>query len=440
MRVVVVTGAGRAFSAGTDLVELAANGDFRGTPADPERFERLIDALAAFPKPLVCAVNGVAVGIGATMLGLADLVVMADTARLRCPFTSLSLAPEAAASVTFPFLLGRQAAAWVLMSSEWVDAAEAKAMGLAWKVVPADDVLDEARALARRFAVHPLDSLVACKRLISATFAASIADGRQRENAEFDVLLETPGEPRRRRRVRVATEGPTMAEANDLIEENDVMVPMRDGVRLRADVFRPATGGPHPVLVHRYPYSTAGRVHGRCSGSMIAAQGYAVVVQSCRGRFGSEGDFYPIHPDVDDSYDTVEWAAAQPWSNGKVGMYGSSYSRHDAVDRGDRRGRRTWSASLPAYRRGTATVGGWFSAPGVLTWASALLWSAQMTAFEAERRGVTPPLPAFAEVAKLHGRGRPRRSRRDGQVHRAAATRREDVVRSATAAGHRGAC
>ena len=171
MRVVVLTGAGRAFSAGTDLVELAANGDFRGTPADPDRFERLIDALAAFPKPLVCAVNGIAVGIGATMLGLADLVVMADTARLRCPFTSLSLVPEAAASVTFPFLLGRQAAAWVLMSSEWIDAAEAKAMGLAWKVVPADDVLDEALAHARRFAVHSLDSLVACKRLISATFA-----------------------------------------------------------------------------------------------------------------------------------------------------------------------------------------------------------------------------------------------------------------------------
>ena len=192
VRVAVVTGSGRAFSAGTDLVELAANGDFRGTPADPERFERLIDALAAFPKPLVCAVNGIAVGIGATMLGLADLVVMADTARLRCPFTSLSLVPEAAASVTFPFLLGRQAAAWVLMSSEWVDADEAKAMGLAWKVVPADDVLGEARVHARRFAVHPLDSLVACKRLISATFAAPIADGRQRENAEFDVLLETP--------------------------------------------------------------------------------------------------------------------------------------------------------------------------------------------------------------------------------------------------------
>ncbi len=192
VHVVVLTGAGRAFSAGTDLVELAENGDFRGTPADPHRFERLVDALVDFPKPLVCAVNGVAVGIGATLLGFADLVVMADTARLRCPFTSLALVPEAAASVTFPFLLGRQAAAWVLMSSAWVDAAEAKDLGLAWKVVPADDVLDEAVTLAETFAVHPLGSLVATKRLLSATFAPAIAAGRERENAEFDVLLETP--------------------------------------------------------------------------------------------------------------------------------------------------------------------------------------------------------------------------------------------------------
>lgn len=189
VRVVILTGAGRAFSAGTDLVELADSGDFRGSPDDPDRFERLVDALVEFPKPLVCAVNGIAVGIGATLLGLADLVVMADTARLSCPFTSLSLVPEAAASVTFPFLLGRQAAAWVLMSSAWVDAAEAKELGLAWKVVPVDQVIDEATALARAFAVHPLESLVASKRLLSATFASAIAAGRTRENAQFDVLL-----------------------------------------------------------------------------------------------------------------------------------------------------------------------------------------------------------------------------------------------------------
>src|SRR5439155_23594387 len=88
-----------------------------------------------------------------------------------------------------------------------------------------------------------------------------------------------------------------------VIVENDVMVPMRDGVRLRADVFRPAAGGPHPVLVQRYPYSTRNGFM-NLMGQQMAMQGYAVVVQSCRGRFGSEGHFSPFHPDVDDSYDT----------------------------------------------------------------------------------------------------------------------------------------
>ncbi len=192
VHVVVLTGAGRAFSAGTDLVELEARGHFRGTQDDPRRFERLIDTFAELPVPLVCAVNGLAVGIGATMLGFADLVVMADTARLRCPFTQLSLVPEAAASVTFPSMLGRQAASWVLLSSEWVDADLAKEIGLAWKVVPQGAVVEEAQGLAGRLAVHPRSSLVASNRLLTATFATAISAGRNRENAQFDVLLASP--------------------------------------------------------------------------------------------------------------------------------------------------------------------------------------------------------------------------------------------------------
>ena len=181
------------------------------------------------------------------------------------------------------------------------------------------------------------------------------------------------------------------------------MVPIRDGVRLRADVFRPSSGGPHPVLVQRYPYS-ARDGYMAMFGQQIAAQGYAVVVQSCRGRFGSEGDFYPFHPDVDDSYDTVEWAAALPWSNGKVGMYGVSYS-----------GMTQWTAAIarpphlvciaPSMCTWDWTVGGWYTSPGILTLGLALLWSAQMTAFEAERRGVEPPLPTFAEVARIMDEG-----------------------------------
>jgi len=192
VHVVVVTGAGRAFSAGTDLIELASNGDFRGTSDDPERFERLVDDLLTFPKPLLCAVNGLAVGIGATMLGHADLVIMAENARLRCPFTSLSLVPEAGASATFPLLMGRQAATWTLLSSEWIDAHDAKAMGLARKVVGVDRVLDEAISLAMQLAVHPLASLVASKRLIVEAWMELVQSARRRENEAFDVLLASP--------------------------------------------------------------------------------------------------------------------------------------------------------------------------------------------------------------------------------------------------------
>ena len=99
-----------------------------------------------FPKPLVCAVNGLGLGIGATILGFADLAFMSTEARLKCPFTSLGVAPEAASSYLFPRLMGRQNAAWMLLSAEWVSAQEALAAGLVWRVCEPDDLLAGGRA------------------------------------------------------------------------------------------------------------------------------------------------------------------------------------------------------------------------------------------------------------------------------------------------------
>ena len=131
--VVLLTGTGRGFSAGTDLAEMQARITDPNFTTGKHSFPGLIDALSAFPKPLICAVNGVGVGIGATILGYADLVFMSSTARLKCPFTSLGVAPEAASSYLLPQLVGRQNAAWLLMSSEWVEADEALRMGLVWR-------------------------------------------------------------------------------------------------------------------------------------------------------------------------------------------------------------------------------------------------------------------------------------------------------------------
>ncbi len=136
--VVLLTGAGRAFSAGNDLNEMQQRITDPTFNDRGSHFSTMIDALTDLPKPLICAVNGVGVGIGATILGYADLVFMSSTARLKTPFTSLGVAPEAASSYLLPRLMGRQNAAWLLMSSEWVDAAEAQRMGLAWKVCEPD--------------------------------------------------------------------------------------------------------------------------------------------------------------------------------------------------------------------------------------------------------------------------------------------------------------
>ena len=108
-----------------------------------------------------------------------------------------------------------------------------------------------------------------------------------------------------------------------LIVERDVEVAMRDGTILRADVYRPDGQERLPVLLQRTPY---GKAFTNTSFALMAAErGYAVVAQDTRGRWASEGDGYPFVHEKLDGYDTVEWAARQPWSDGQVGMFGMSY-------------------------------------------------------------------------------------------------------------------
>lgn len=116
-----------------------------------------------------------------------------------------------------------------------------------------------------------------------------------------------------------------------VIIERDIAVPMRDGTLLRADVWRPDSGDRFPVLIERTPYDKATSSESNLNaGEFYAARGYVVVIQDVRGRFASEGEFYPFRDDGDgkkkDGYDTVEWAAEQSWSNGKIGTIGGSYS------------------------------------------------------------------------------------------------------------------
>jgi enoyl-CoA hydratase/carnithine racemase len=187
--VVLLTGAGRAFSAGNDLKEMQARITDPQMANQGSHFTSMIDALTRFPKPLICAVNGVGVGIGTTILGYADLAFMSSTARLKCPFTSLGVAPEAASSYLLPKLIGRQNAAWLLMSSEWVSADEALAMGLVWKVCEPDDLIAESRRHAEVLASRPIPSLIAVKKTIVEPTYPDIAAATARENAHFAELL-----------------------------------------------------------------------------------------------------------------------------------------------------------------------------------------------------------------------------------------------------------
>jgi putative CocE/NonD family hydrolase len=175
---------------------------------------------------------------------------------------------------------------------------------------------------------------------------------------------------------------------------------MRDGVVLRADLWRPDRSGSFPTLVYRTPYDR--RDAGDDSGiaALALARGYAVLLQDVRGRFGSEGEFDAYRHEGDDGYDTIEWAAAQPWSNGRIGTIGLSYP-----------GAVQWLAAterpphllamVPAMTYATPETF-WFG--GGVWDGSWLDWTWYNIAPDASRRaGRAPPDTDDSTVARAHG-------------------------------------
>ena len=117
-----------------------------------------------------------------------------------------------------------------------------------------------------------------------------------------------------------------MPDSVSLKVETNVAATMRDGTTLYADVYRPDGPGTFPTLLQRTPYDKSAALASQMLDPMKAAKaGFALVIQDTRGRFTSGGEFYCFADDINDGYDTVEWAASQPWSSGKVGMIGASY-------------------------------------------------------------------------------------------------------------------
>ncbi|MBD3646921.1 MAG: enoyl-CoA hydratase/isomerase family protein [Pseudomonadales bacterium] len=188
--VVVITGEGRAFSAGQDLAEL----ENPRQHDDPQAhgFPLFIATVESFPKPLIAAINGLGVGIGLTLLPHCDLVLMADDARLRAPFVSLGVTVEAGNSYLLPATVGWQAASHLLYTASWIDAERAVEIGLAFRTVPASTLMEETLAMAKEIAAMPLDSLVGTKQLLLDSRLDFIRAARSRENVTFASLRGRP--------------------------------------------------------------------------------------------------------------------------------------------------------------------------------------------------------------------------------------------------------
>jgi len=188
VRAVLVTGAGSAFTAGNDLKDFA----------DP-KFARpdspvlsFMQALATFDKPVIAAVNGMAVGIGVTMLLHCDLVYVAEGATFSMPFVNLGLVPEFGSTLLLPFVAGRVRAAEKLLLGRPFLAAEAVVMGLANAVLPGLELLPHAQAAARTFNTLPPGAVRDTKKLLRQAQATLVQEAILREAAIFGPRLADP--------------------------------------------------------------------------------------------------------------------------------------------------------------------------------------------------------------------------------------------------------
>jgi len=188
---VVLTGRGSAFTSGQDLAEMAAIASGTAVEGSGQGFMEFLDTIDDISVPLLAAVNGVAVGLGFTMLAHCDLVLVDAGVRLRVPFAELGVPAEAASSFLFPAAMGWQQAARILLTSDWVAAEDLVGLGLALQVCAAGTVLDETVCLAARIAAHPRTATRAITSLMRAARRDAVVEANRREQAAFASLLGT---------------------------------------------------------------------------------------------------------------------------------------------------------------------------------------------------------------------------------------------------------
>jgi len=189
--VTTITGAGKYFSSGNDMTsfsEVPAGGRRDFSTLKGERLIRFVDAFIDFPKPLVGLVNGPAIGIGCTMLGLMDVVYASDSATFHVPFTALALTPEACSSKTFPRILGSSTANQMLLFNRKLTAEEAAAHGFVSEVLPANLLHSELAPRLAQYASLPSSALQYSKALVRGE--AEREELRKLNRMESDRLME----------------------------------------------------------------------------------------------------------------------------------------------------------------------------------------------------------------------------------------------------------
>ena len=187
-RVVVIQGHETVFSAGNDIEDFLKN-----KPAgDDSPVFRFLRGIAAFPKPLIAAVCGPAVGIGTTMLFHCDLVYAGDNAAFSMPFVNLGLVPEAASSLLAPRMFGHHRAAEALLLGEPFMAEAALEVGLVNSVLPPTEANAYAQQQARKLAAKPLPSLITTKALMKGGYLGEILHRMDQEGAHFARMLGEP--------------------------------------------------------------------------------------------------------------------------------------------------------------------------------------------------------------------------------------------------------
>ena len=192
VRAVVIQGHTTVFSAGNDI------GDFLNAPPRVQGGNqdtpvmRFLRGISTFPKPLVAAVCGPAVGVGTTMLFHCDLVYAGDNAAFSMPFVNLGLCPEAASSLLVPQMMGYHRAAEALLLGEPFMAEAALEVGLVNRIVPPMEANALAQAQARKLALKPISALMETKRLMKMGQASQIAQQITHESASFGRMLSEP--------------------------------------------------------------------------------------------------------------------------------------------------------------------------------------------------------------------------------------------------------